>query len=60
MYISRTDLLGAILFAQDNREKEYSMLLDIFRQGSKNDSREFRVEFYISNDELVQYVLKHS
>lgn len=60
MNFSRIDLINALIFAQDNEEKEFFDLLDIYHNGIKDDYYQFRTVFHITNKNLVEYISAHN
>ena len=57
MVFSRTDLIKAILFAQDNEEEEYSELLDIYNNSGDDG---FKKSFFVANNSLISYIDAHA
>lgn len=58
MGISRSDLIAAIINAQDNLDDEYYKLFKLYKNSFNNDikNNEFTKEFIIDDMDLIQYI----
>lgn len=58
MGISRSELITAILKAQDNLDVEYYDLLEIYKSSFKDDSNNYKFtkEFIVTDGNLINYI----
>ncbi len=58
MGISRSDLITAIINAQDNFDDEYYKLFELYKNAFNSDikNHEFTKEFMVEDLDLIQYI----